>query len=66
MIIGGVWYERVVNHWRTNILYRLFTNFGPTFIYSHMVITSKFPMFPCATRLVQDSLWFLKWGRISQ
>jgi len=23
---------------------------GPTFVYFHLVIISKFPMFPCATR----------------
>ncbi len=50
MIIGGVWYQRMVNHRGTNIPYRLLIIFGPTFVYSHLVIASKFPMFPCATR----------------
>jgi hypothetical protein len=50
MIIGGVWYQIMVNHRGTNIPYRLFIDSGPTFVYSHMVIASKFPMLPCATR----------------
>jgi len=50
MIIGGVWYQIVVNHRGTNIPYKLLTYFGLAFVYSHLVIASKFPMFPCATR----------------
>jgi hypothetical protein len=50
MIIGGVWYQRMVNHRSINISSRLLTNSSLAFVYSHPIIASKFPMLPCATR----------------
>ncbi len=50
MIIGGVWYQRMVNHQGTNIPYMLLIDSSPAFVYSHLVITSKFPLLPSATR----------------
>ncbi len=43
MRLGGVWYYRVTNQQGQNFF--LLTNVGPTFVYSHLVVASKFPMF---------------------
>jgi hypothetical protein len=46
MILGGIWYyNKVTSQQGQNFLYRLLTNVGPTFFYSHLVVASKFPMF---------------------
>jgi hypothetical protein len=50
MIIGGTWYLKVPRQSCTNIPYKLLLDFGLAFVYSHLVIVSKFSMFPCATR----------------
>jgi hypothetical protein len=51
MIIGGTWYQGMPSQQGTNIPYKLL-DFGPTFVYSHLVIASKFPMLPCSTHFV--------------
>jgi len=50
MMFEGVWYYKVEGQWGENFSYRLLANVPPTFVYSHHVVASKFPMFPIAKR----------------
>ncbi len=50
MILGGVWYDKVSHQQGTNISYKLLIDYGPTYVYSHLVVASKFPMFPSTTQ----------------
>jgi hypothetical protein len=50
MILRGVWYDKVSHQQGTNISNMLLIDFGPTYVYSHLVVASKFPMLPSATR----------------
>jgi hypothetical protein len=47
----GVWYYRVAGQRGENSSYRLLEDVAPTFVYSHHVVASKFPMFPIAKRM---------------
>jgi hypothetical protein len=50
MILGGIWYKRMVGPSTQNPSYMLLKDVHPIVTYSHLVIKSKFPMLPNATR----------------
>jgi hypothetical protein len=50
MILQGVWYDKVSHQQGINISYRLLIDSRPTYVYSHLVVTSKFPMLSSATQ----------------
>jgi hypothetical protein len=50
MIMRSVWYDKVSHQQGTNISYKLLTYSSLTYVYSHLVVTSKFPMLPSTTR----------------
>ncbi len=50
MILVNTWYYGVLGCQGTNVSYMLLIDFGVAFAYSHLVVTSKFAMLPCARR----------------
>jgi hypothetical protein len=50
MILGGIWYKCLLGQTRRRPFYILLKDDHPTFTYSHLVLRSKFPMLPTATR----------------
>jgi hypothetical protein len=50
MILGGIWYKRMVRPSTQNLSYMLFKDAHLVVTYSHCVIKSKFPMLLNATR----------------
>ncbi len=50
MILVSIWYYGMLGYQGTNVSYMLQIDFGVAFAYSHLVVTSKFLMLPCARR----------------
>ncbi len=45
-----MWYDKVSHQQGTNISYKLLIDYGLVYVYFHLVVASKFPMFPFATQ----------------
>ncbi len=46
----GMWYDKVSHQQGTNISYKLLIDYSLTYVYFHLVVTSKFPMLLFTTR----------------
>jgi hypothetical protein len=45
----GEWYDKVSHQQGTKISYKLLTDSSIVYVYFHLVLTLKFPMFPFIT-----------------